>query len=48
MELFLFFTNILQWFRLKPVGDPKDIDLMPQEFGFATIPPLYELSVIPR
>ncbi|XP_039217807.1 cytochrome P450 2G1-like [Crotalus tigris] len=48
MELFLFFTNILQWFRLKPVGEPKDIDLTPQEFGFATIPPLYELSFIPR
>uniref|UniRef100_A0A670ZB14 Uncharacterized protein n=1 Tax=Pseudonaja textilis TaxID=8673 RepID=A0A670ZB14_PSETE len=48
MELFLFFTTILQRFRLKPLVDPKDIDLTPQEFGFATIPPLFELSVVPR
>ncbi|XP_007443087.2 cytochrome P450 2G1-like [Python bivittatus] len=48
MELFLFFTTILQRFRLKPTVDPQDIDLSPQEFGFATIPPLYELSVVPR
>ncbi|XP_070800392.1 cytochrome P450 2G1-like [Pituophis catenifer annectens] len=48
MELFLFFTTILQRFRLKPVVEPKDIDLTPQEVGIATVPPLYELSVIPR
>ncbi|XP_032075553.1 cytochrome P450 2G1-like [Thamnophis elegans] len=48
MELFLFFTTILQRFQLKPVVEPKDINLTPQEFGFATIPPLYELSVVPR
>ncbi|XP_063168663.1 cytochrome P450 2G1-like [Candoia aspera] len=48
MELFLFFTTILQQFRLKPITEPQDIDLMPREFGFATIPPLYELSVVPR
>uniref|UniRef100_A0A8C5RR17 Cytochrome P450 2G1-like n=1 Tax=Laticauda laticaudata TaxID=8630 RepID=A0A8C5RR17_LATLA len=48
MELFLFFTTILQRFRLKPLVDPKDIDATPQESGFATIPPLFELSVVPR
>ncbi|XP_015744927.2 cytochrome P450 2G1-like isoform X2 [Python bivittatus] len=48
MELFLFFTTVLQRFRLKPTMDPQDIDLSPQELGFATIPPFYELSVVPR
>lgn len=48
MELFLFFTTILQRFRLKPVVEPKDIDLTPQESGLGTIPPLYEISLIPR
>ncbi|XP_026550427.1 cytochrome P450 2C40-like [Notechis scutatus] len=48
MELFLFFTTILQRFRLKPLVDPKDINVTPQEFGFITIPPLFELSVVPR
>ncbi|XP_066494459.1 cytochrome P450 2G1-like isoform X3 [Tiliqua scincoides] len=48
MELFLFFTTILQRFRLKPLVAPRDIDLAPQESGFANIPPLYKLSVVPR
>ncbi|XP_062996468.1 cytochrome P450 2G1-like isoform X1 [Elgaria multicarinata webbii] len=48
MELFLFFTTILQRFRLKPLQAPQDIDTTPQESGVANIPPLYQLSVIPR
>ncbi|KAJ7304426.1 hypothetical protein JRQ81_011985 [Phrynocephalus forsythii] len=48
MELFLFFTTILQSFQLKPLLDPKDIDTTPQESGFANIPPFYELCIIPR
>ncbi|XP_062996467.1 cytochrome P450 2G1-like [Elgaria multicarinata webbii] len=48
MELFLFFTTILQRFWLKPLQAPQDIDTTPQESGFANIPPLYQLSVIPR
>ncbi|XP_062996478.1 cytochrome P450 2G1-like isoform X3 [Elgaria multicarinata webbii] len=48
MELFLFFTTILQRFRLKPLQAPQDIDTTPQESGFANIPPLYQLCVIPR
>ncbi|KAM6428616.1 cytochrome P450 2G1-like [Liasis olivaceus] len=48
MELFLFFTTVLQKFQLKPTVDPQDIDLSPQELGLATIPPFYELSVVPR
>ncbi|KAJ7304435.1 hypothetical protein JRQ81_011995 [Phrynocephalus forsythii] len=48
MELFLFFTTILQSFRLKPLVDPKDIDATPQESGFANIPPSYQFCIIPR
>ncbi|XP_066211494.1 cytochrome P450 2E1 [Saccopteryx leptura] len=48
MELFLLFTVILQHFSLKPLVDPKDIDLSPTVNGFACIPPDYKLCVIPR
>ncbi|XP_003222946.2 cytochrome P450 2G1 isoform X1 [Anolis carolinensis] len=48
MELFIFFTTILQSFYLKSLVPPEDIDITPQECGFATIAPLYQLSIIPR
>ncbi|XP_049501924.1 cytochrome P450 2E1 [Panthera uncia] len=48
MELFLFLSAILQHFNLKPLVDPKDIDLSPSTIGFAKIPPRYKLCVIPR
>ncbi|XP_067317336.1 cytochrome P450 2G1-like [Anolis sagrei] len=48
MELFLFFTTILQNFLLKPTIPPEDIDLTPLESGLVTVPPLYQFSVIPR
>ncbi|XP_067317015.1 cytochrome P450 2G1-like [Anolis sagrei] len=48
MELFLFFTTILQNFQLKSLVPPEDIDLAFQKSGFANIPPFYQLSVIPR
>nr|XP_020642977.1 cytochrome P450 2G1-like [Pogona vitticeps] len=48
MELFLFFTTILQRFQLKALVAPKDIDTTPQESGFATIPPPYQFCIIPR
>ncbi|XP_042299559.1 cytochrome P450 2G1-like isoform X2 [Sceloporus undulatus] len=48
MELFLFFTTILQSFRLKPLLAPEDLDTTPQESGFANIPPFYQISMIPR
>ncbi|KAM4852523.1 cytochrome P450 2C3-like [Thomomys bottae] len=47
MELFLVLTNILQNFTLKPLVDPKDIDLTPVENSLAVIPPSYKLSFIP-
>uniref|UniRef100_A0A8C5EY49 Uncharacterized protein n=1 Tax=Gopherus evgoodei TaxID=1825980 RepID=A0A8C5EY49_9SAUR len=48
MELFLFFTTILQRFTLKPLVAPEDIDTKPREDGFAKIPPFYQLCVVPR
>ncbi|XP_008061393.1 cytochrome P450 2E1 [Carlito syrichta] len=48
MELFLFLSAILQHFNLKPLVDPKDIDLSPMTIGFGNIPPHYKLCVIPR
>ncbi|XP_061453210.1 cytochrome P450 2G1-like [Rhineura floridana] len=48
MELFLFFTTILQSFQLKSPLAPQDIDLTPQESGFANIPPFYQLYILPR
>ncbi|XP_030076028.1 cytochrome P450 2G1 [Microcaecilia unicolor] len=48
MELFLVITSILQNFSLKPLVDPKDIDITPAESGFENLPYHYELCVIPR
>ncbi|XP_070806248.1 cytochrome P450 2A13-like [Pituophis catenifer annectens] len=47
-ELFLFLTSILQHFRCKSAVPPEDIDLSPMLVGLATIPQIYEFSVIPR
>uniref|UniRef100_L7N011 Cytochrome P450 family 2 subfamily B member 6 n=1 Tax=Anolis carolinensis TaxID=28377 RepID=L7N011_ANOCA len=48
MELFVYFTTILQSFRLKPLVTPDKIDTTPAENGSAVIPPFYDFSVIPR
>uniref|UniRef100_H9GSZ6 unspecific monooxygenase n=1 Tax=Anolis carolinensis TaxID=28377 RepID=H9GSZ6_ANOCA len=48
MELFLFFTSILQNFKLKPITDPKDIDVTPLEKPGGRFSPHYEFCVIPR
>ncbi|KAM6186615.1 cytochrome P450 2C19-like isoform 2-T2 [Rhynchocyon petersi] len=47
MELFLFLTSILQKFTLKPLVDPKDIDITPVNNGFVSVPPFYQLCFIP-
>ncbi|XP_074152027.1 cytochrome P450 2C19-like [Sminthopsis crassicaudata] len=47
MELFLFFTTILQNFTLKPVTDLKDIDVAPVVTGFNHVPPCYEICFLP-
>ncbi|XP_070415477.1 cytochrome P450 2C23-like isoform X1 [Equus przewalskii] len=48
MELFLFFTTILQNFCLKPLVEPKEIDTTPVVTGLLNIPPPYKLCLIPR
>ncbi|XP_054854989.1 cytochrome P450 2G1-like [Eublepharis macularius] len=48
MELFLFFTTILQSYQLKTVVPPADIDTTPLESGLANIAPMYQMSMIPR
>ncbi|XP_067319256.1 cytochrome P450 2C19-like isoform X2 [Anolis sagrei] len=48
MELFLFFTSILQNFKLKPLMDPQDIDLSPLEGRMDNCPQPYKFRVIPR
>ncbi|XP_058528012.1 cytochrome P450 2C18-like isoform X1 [Ochotona princeps] len=47
MELFLFLTTILQNFKLKPLVDPKDINITPVVNGFVSVPPEYQLCFIP-
>ncbi|KAJ1108349.1 hypothetical protein NDU88_005725 [Pleurodeles waltl] len=48
MELFLFFTTILQNFTLKVPGNVDDIDLSPERSGFSQCPQRYTLKLIPR
>ncbi|KAM9325621.1 cytochrome P450 2G1-like [Gastrophryne carolinensis] len=48
MELFLFFTTILQKFSLRSPDDIKELDLTPQMSGFGKIPRPYQLCFIPR
>ncbi|XP_044521637.1 cytochrome P450 2C19-like isoform X1 [Gracilinanus agilis] len=47
MELFLFFTTILQNFTLKPLIDPKEIDTNPVANRLNKIPPPYKLCFLP-
>ncbi|XP_074089427.1 cytochrome P450 2C18-like isoform X1 [Macrotis lagotis] len=47
MELFLFFTTILQNFTLKSPIDPKDIDTTPVASGFGKIPPSFKICFLP-
>uniref|UniRef100_A0A8C8SLJ4 Uncharacterized protein n=1 Tax=Pelusios castaneus TaxID=367368 RepID=A0A8C8SLJ4_9SAUR len=48
MELFLYFTAILQSFSLKSHIPAKDIDITPKVSGFGNIPPTYEMCLVPR
>uniref|UniRef100_A0A8C0JFU5 Uncharacterized protein n=1 Tax=Chelonoidis abingdonii TaxID=106734 RepID=A0A8C0JFU5_CHEAB len=48
MELFLFFTAILQRFTLMPLVRPDDIDISPLMSGLETVPRHYEFQAVPR
>nr|XP_032634083.1 cytochrome P450 2C42-like [Chelonoidis abingdonii] len=48
MEIFLILTTILQNFTLKPVIDPKDIDITPQSSFVSNAPKSFQLCVLPR
>ncbi|EMP41804.1 Cytochrome P450 2H2 [Chelonia mydas] len=48
MELFLLLTTILQNFTLKPVVDPKYIDITPKSSFMSNAPKSYQLCVLPR
>nr|XP_042119910.1 cytochrome P450 2C44 isoform X1 [Peromyscus maniculatus bairdii] len=47
MELFLFFTTILQKFSLKSL-EPRDLEIKPVATGLINLPPPYKLCLIPR
>ncbi|XP_073497632.1 cytochrome P450 2G1-like [Phyllobates terribilis] len=48
MELFIFFSIILQKFTLKPTVNPKDLDISPAENGFENYPPARKIRLIAR
>ncbi|XP_072484540.1 cytochrome P450 2C23-like [Notamacropus eugenii] len=48
MELFLFLVTILQNFTLKSTIDPKEIDIKPCSTGILTVPPKFQLCLLPR
>uniref|UniRef100_A0A8C8SCM7 unspecific monooxygenase n=1 Tax=Pelusios castaneus TaxID=367368 RepID=A0A8C8SCM7_9SAUR len=48
VEIFLILTTILQNFILKPVIDPKDIDITPVMSFVTDTPKPYQLCVLPR
>nr|XP_003462062.2 cytochrome P450 2A13-like [Cavia porcellus] len=48
MELFLFFTIIMQNFRLKSPQAPEDIYVPPKPVGFTRVVPYFTMSFLPR
>uniref|UniRef100_G1LZF0 Cytochrome P450 2B11 n=1 Tax=Ailuropoda melanoleuca TaxID=9646 RepID=G1LZF0_AILME len=48
MELFLFFTTILQNFSVASPVAPEDIDLTPRESGVGKVPPVYQIRFLAR
>ncbi|XP_048338215.1 cytochrome P450 2A13-like [Sphaerodactylus townsendi] len=48
MELSLFFTSMIQNFHIKSPIPPEEIDISPMLVGFATIPRVYDICMIPR
>ncbi|XP_063793832.1 cytochrome P450 2F2-like isoform X2 [Pseudophryne corroboree] len=48
LQLFIFFTVILQKFTLKSTEDPKDLNISPVESGLESIPPSHKIIFISR
>ncbi|XP_075692266.1 cytochrome P450 2C23-like [Rhinoderma darwinii] len=48
LQLFIFFTVILQKFTLKSTVDPKDLDISPAESGLEKLPPAHKIKFIAR
>ncbi|XP_071981311.1 cytochrome P450 2C20-like [Engystomops pustulosus] len=48
LQLFIFFTVILQNFTLKATVDPKDLDISPAESGIENLPPSHKIRFIAR
>ncbi|NWR61132.1 CP2CL protein, partial [Bucorvus abyssinicus] len=48
MEIFLFLATILQNFTLKPVVDPRELNITPILSATGNIPPAFQLCAIPR
>uniref|UniRef100_A0A2K5PGR4 Cytochrome P450 family 2 subfamily C member 8 n=1 Tax=Cebus imitator TaxID=2715852 RepID=A0A2K5PGR4_CEBIM len=47
MEIFLFLTTILQNFNLKSVGDIKNLNTTAVSTGIVSLPPSYQICLIP-
>uniref|UniRef100_A0A8D0HLA7 unspecific monooxygenase n=1 Tax=Sphenodon punctatus TaxID=8508 RepID=A0A8D0HLA7_SPHPU len=48
MEIFLLIATVLQNFTLKPLIDPKDLDITPEMGALGNLPQSYKLCVFPR
>ncbi|KAM4641735.1 cytochrome P450 2F2-like [Discoglossus pictus] len=48
MELFLYFTTILQNFTIEAIVPTEEISITPTGVGLSNIPPIYEICLVPR
>ncbi|XP_071979661.1 cytochrome P450 2F2-like isoform X2 [Engystomops pustulosus] len=48
MELFIFFTSLLQNLTFKPVVPKEELDILPTGSGLGTIPPIFQCRILPR
>lgn len=48
MELFLFFTSLLQNFTFKPMVAKDELQIRPTATGLGSVPPKYKCCILPR